>query len=74
MKRITSVILLCAAMLVAKAQSRHVFGRVVDFANDEPLIGVSIMPIGDGTERLPIWMVTSLLIYRRLYRRSRFRM
>lgn len=49
MKRITSVILLCATMLVANAQSRHVFGRVVDFANDEPLIGASIMPVGGGT-------------------------
>lgn len=36
-------------MLVANAQSRHVFGRVVDFANDEPLIGVSIIPVGGRT-------------------------
>lgn len=49
MKRFTSVILLCVTMLVANAQSRHVAGRVVDFANDEPLIGVSIMPVGGGT-------------------------
>lgn len=49
MKRITSVILLCVTMLVANAQSRHVFGRVVDFANDEPLIGVSIIPVGGRT-------------------------
>lgn len=49
MKRIASVLLLCVAVLVAKAQSRHVYGQVVDFANDEPLIGVSIMPVGGGT-------------------------
>ena len=48
MKRITSFILLCAAMLVANAQSRHVYGRVVDSDNDEPLIGVSVMPVGGG--------------------------
>ncbi len=49
MKRIILVLLLCVAVLVGQAQSRHVYGQGVDTANDEPLIGVSIMPIGGGT-------------------------
>lgn len=39
---------LCAVTWSAMAQTRHISGTVVDAANNEPLIGATVMPIGGG--------------------------
>jgi len=39
---------LCAVSWSAVAQTRHISGTVLDAANNEPLIGATVMPIGGG--------------------------
>ena len=47
MKRFILFYLLSAMIMVAEAQNHHVFGVVIDSSNDEPLIGATVMPVGN---------------------------
>lgn len=48
MKKLFLLILLNVVMLTAFAQSHTVHGVVIDSQNGEPLIGVTVMPVGGG--------------------------
>ena len=48
MKKLFFLLLTVATFTIASAQTRTVTGKVVYAADDEPMIGASVMPIGGG--------------------------
>ena len=48
MKKLFFLLLTVATVTIASAQTRTVTGKVVYAADDEPMIGASVMPIGGG--------------------------